>query len=196
MASERASHADKAQPNACDVTLADDLERIAGRDLAALNRLYQATYGKLLGICLRITRDRESAEDVLQEVYVKIWNRAAGYDRSRSKPMVWLGRLARNSAIDWYRAQARRRTYDLQGEHQVHDSTRLIDEELIEREQQNIAMALLEGLRDDQKDTIREIYFEGLTYAQIAERDGVPLGTVKSRIHRTLIQLGRKWHRD
>jgi len=196
MALEQANYGDKAQPNACDVTLADDLERIADRDLAALNRLYQATYGRLLGICLRITRDRESAEDVLQEVYVKIWNRAAGYDRSRAKPMVWLGRLARNSAIDWYRAQARRRTYDLHGEHEVHDSTRLIDEELIEREQQNIAMALLEGLRDDQKDTIREIYFEGLTYTQIAERDGVPLGTVKSRIHRTLIQLGRKWHRD
>jgi RNA polymerase sigma-70 factor (ECF subfamily) len=196
MASERISADEKAQPNANDVALADDLERIADRDLAALNRLYQATYGRLLGICLRITRDRESAEDVLQEVYVKIWNRAAGYDRSRAKPMVWLGRLARNSAIDWYRAQARRRTYDLHGEHEVHDSTRLIDEELIEREQQNIAMALLEGLRDDQKDTIREIYFEGLTYAQIAERDGVPLGTVKSRIHRTLIQLSREWHRD
>jgi RNA polymerase sigma-70 factor (ECF subfamily) len=196
MALERADYGDKAQPNACDVKLADDLERIADRDLAALNRLYHATHGKLLSICLRITRDRESAEDVLQEVYVKIWNRAAGYDRSRAKPMVWLGRLARNSAIDWYRAHARRRAYDIHGEHEVHDSSRLIDEELIEREQQNIAMALLEGLRDDQKATIREIYFEGLTYAQIAERDGVPLGTVKSRIHRTLIQLSRKWHRD
>lgn len=196
MASERINSSQDAKSNAYDFALADDLERIADRDLAALNRVFQATYGKLLAICLRITRDRESAEDVLQEVYVKIWNRAAGYDRNRAKPMVWLGRLARNSAIDWYRAQARRRMHDLHGEHEVHDSTRLIDEELIEREQQNIAMALLDGLRDDQKDTIREIYFEGLTYAQLAERDGVPLGTVKSRIHRTLIQLSQKWHRD
>jgi len=196
MASERIVPGAKTEPTALDVTLADDLQRIADRDLAALNRLFQATYGKLLAICLRITRDRESAEDVLQEVYVKIWNRAAGYDRNQAKPMVWLGRLARNSAIDWYRAQARRRTYDLHGGYDVHDTPRLIDDELIEREQQNIAMALLDELREDQKDTIREIYFEGLTYAQLAERDGIPLGTVKSRIHRTLIQLSRKWHRD
>lgn len=196
MATERISSGEKMPLDAYDVALADDLERIGDRDLAALNRLFQATYGKLLGICLRITRDRESAEDVLQEVYVKIWNRAAGYDRHRAKPMVWLGRLARNSAIDWYRSQSRRRANDLLGEHDVQDDTRLIDEELIAREEQSIAMALLDGLRDDQKDTIRKIYFEGLTYAQLAERDGIPLGTVKSRIHRTLIQLSQKWHRD
>ena len=74
--------------------LACDIERVAARDFAALARIHVRFGGKLGAICLRITGSSESAEDALQEAYIKLWNRAGSYDRSISCPMVWRGTLA------------------------------------------------------------------------------------------------------
>lgn len=177
-------------------SLARDLELIAQRDLAALSRLYNATYRRLFAICLRITQNRESAEDVLQEVYIKVWNRAAGYDRTLSQPITWLGRLARNSAIDWYRAQARRASDSPYNEAVEQDDAKPIDEQIIDRESETRAVSLLEELGDDQRKGLREIFFEGLTYSELARREGIPLGTVKSRVHRAILNLSKKWQSD
>jgi RNA polymerase sigma factor (sigma-70 family) len=176
--------------------LADLLARVAQRDIAALSGLYHATSARLLAVCQRFTDDRTSAEDVLQEVYLKVWNRASGYDRARAEPMVWLVTLARHSAIDWYRAQARRPVCALSEAATVIDDSVPADEALIGLERDAQVATLVDDLRGDRRALVRAVYFEGLTYAELATREGLPLGTVKSRMHRILAGLGKVWPHD
>lgn len=82
------------------------LAAVARQDRAALRQVYDLTSAKLFGICLRICGDRGSAEDVLQAVYLKIWDRAGQFDAARASPITWLAAIARNSAIDWRRSAA------------------------------------------------------------------------------------------
>lgn len=84
--------------NNCD--LAEALNGIAGGDGEALRRLYEATANELYAICLAEVQNREVAEDVLHEVYIKVWNRAAECDPNKGSPMVWLSFIARKSTID------------------------------------------------------------------------------------------------
>src|SRR5919197_5704491 len=86
--------------------LAAALVRVAGGDRAALRLVYQDTSAKLFGVCLRILKDRSEAEDVLQEVYVTVWRKAAAFDPNRASPITWLVAVARNRAIDRLRASA------------------------------------------------------------------------------------------
>lgn len=176
--------------------LAGDIERVALRDFAALTRIHRRYGGKLAAICLRITGNTESAEDALQEVYIKLWNCAASYDRGLSRPMVWLGTLARNCAIDLARAQRRRQNASLPTDYDIVDHSPLADDRLIEKEREMKAVDLLETLAAEQRELIRDIYFEGLSYADLSQQHGIPVGTVKSRIHRGLIVMKKAWTSD
>src|SRR5882757_2665387 len=82
------------------------LVRVASGDRAALRLIYQDTSAKLFGVCLRILKDRGEAEDVLQEVFVTVWRRAASFDPGRASPITWMVAIARNRAIDRLRATA------------------------------------------------------------------------------------------
>src|SRR3954447_2610563 len=86
--------------------LAAALVRAAGGDRAALRQIYQDTSAKLFGVCLRILNDRSEAEDVLQEVYVTVWRKAATFDPGRASPITWMGAIPRTRAIDGLRATA------------------------------------------------------------------------------------------
>src|SRR5215472_5854839 len=86
--------------------LAAALARVAAGDRAALRLVYQDTSAKLFGVCLRILNDRGEAEDVLQDVYVTVWRKAATFDPSRASPITWMVAIARNRAIDRLRASA------------------------------------------------------------------------------------------
>src|SRR6266511_6233037 len=85
------------------------ISRVAGGDRGALRIVYQDTSAKLFGVCLRILNDRSEAEDVLQEVYVTVWRKAATFDPARASPITWLVAIARNRAIDKLRASTVRR---------------------------------------------------------------------------------------
>lgn len=157
-----------------------------------MRRLYSATSQKLFAIIVRITRDRAAAEDILQETYIKVWNNAAGFDPGQSQPFAWLATIARNSAIDWRRAHYQRKV-------KAEDSFELIEDEAekadarIERQQLEAEVEnMLGALPKEREAEIRDAFFEGNSYADLARQANLPLGTIKSRIRRTLIQLRSK----
>jgi RNA polymerase sigma-70 factor (ECF subfamily) len=163
----------------------------AGRgEKAALETIYAATSAKLFGICLRILRDRQEAEDVLQEVYLSVWRRAGSFDPARASPITWLATLARNRAID--RLRSAKRTG---GALPVDAALEVADPSpdalaAIESREDAVRLAGCIGeLEERTARAIRAAFFGGLTYSDLAERDDVPLGTVKSWIRRGLMKL-------
>ena len=166
------------------------LARVAGGDRAALQIVYQDTAGKLFGVCLRILNDRSEAEDVLQEVYLTVWRKAATFDPARASPITWLVAIARNRSIDRLRAAAGGRRMDpIDAAEEVQDPAPAAVE-LVEAAQQSSRLTLcLEQLESRQSTAIRSAFLEGNTYEELAERMKVPLGTMKSWIRRGLLKL-------
>ncbi|GAB5348160.1 sigma-70 family RNA polymerase sigma factor [Alteriqipengyuania sp. 357] len=164
--------------------------RLAKGDREALEEVYRLTNVKLFGICLRILGDRKEAEDALQDVYLTLWRNAARYDAKRASPIAWLATFARNRAVDRLRTGKVRRAAVPVAEAAVLPAggpsaeTMLIDAERSAR-----VHACLEALDAKQRGSIRAAFFEGRTYAQLAEGEGVPLGTMKSWIRRGLARL-------
>ena len=165
------------------------LLQTAAGDRAAFAELYRRTSPRLLGVCLRMLADRREAEEVLQEAYVAVWQRAKTFDRTRASAMAWLVALARNKAIDRLRQRqgaAADSTVDLES---VVDenATPAIRAESAE-EYRRLAQCMDE-LEPKQRNYIREAFFSGLTYNALADHAKVPLGTMKSWIRRGLLQL-------
>lgn len=166
------------------------LDRVAGADRAGLKEVYDLTSAKLFGICLRICGDREAAEDVLQDVYLKIWNRAGRFDASRASPITWMGTIARNAAIDWRRASKRHETAPESAAAGIADDRPGADRMMEATQERGRLHHCLDSLDDaKQRDAIRSAFFGGLTYAELAERMDVPLGTMKSWVRRGLMKL-------
>jgi len=169
-------------------SLADALVRVASQDRNAFEQVYSRTSAKLFGICLRILGNRSDAEGTLQDVYVTVWQKAAGYDPARASPVTWLATIARNKSIDRLRKRRDMRPID-DAVLQIADEAIGADA-LIERDEDRRRLAdCLGELDDDQAGVIRSAFFGGVTYAQLAVRDSVPLGTLKSRIRRGLMRL-------
>lgn len=166
------------------------LLQIADGRQDAFETLYRDTAATLLGICMRVLRDRHEAEDVLQEVYVSVWSKAGQFDRERARAMTWLGSIARNRAIDRVRARP------ASMHHQPIEELELADEDaptpaagidaLRERAQLDDCIGQLEPKR---RSLIRTAFFENVTYDVLAARMEAPLGSVKSWIRRGLQQL-------
>lgn len=162
--------------------------RVARGDQAAFAELYRLTSSRVFGIVIRMLHDQGEAEDLLQEVYTTAWRRADTFDPARGGAMTWLITLARNRAIDRMR-QHREAPLD---EEQVLD---LPDDDptpaaLAEASQERQRLErCLERLEPPQRRAVREAFFSGATYAELAARLRVPLGTLKSWIRRSLIQL-------
>lgn len=170
-------------------SLDDDLKRVGDGDAAALERVYQQTASKLHALCVGITGNQEAARDVLQEVYIKVWNRAAGFDPGRAGALTWLCAIARNSAIDWKRARKA-------GIHVsddiltiISDGSEAADDRIVRSEREKRAVNLLDQLDEDQRHHLRRAFFEDLSYSQLAQEEGIPLGTLKSRIRRGLKRI-------
>jgi len=162
----------------------------AGRgEATGLRTVYDLTSAKLFGICLRICGDREAAEDVLQDVYVRVWRRAAAFDAERASPISWLAVIARNAAIDWQRASRRLDVPTDEGMADIADDAPAADDLLLMDEARERLMTCLEGLEANQADSIKRAFLEGCTYQQLADRTATPLGTIKSWIRRGMQKL-------
>ncbi|MEH6789092.1 sigma-70 family RNA polymerase sigma factor [Parasphingorhabdus sp.] len=165
------------------------MARVAHGDKPALAELYDRTSTKLFGVCLRICRHRSTAEDVLQEVYIKVWHRADQFRAGDNSPISWLSAIARNASIDWLRKNGRHVQEDDSALEAMPDPQPLGDA-VLEAEQQSAKIAeCLDQLSDEQKQPIRSAFFSGLTYSELAKQGNSPLSTVKSRIRRGLMNL-------
>jgi RNA polymerase sigma factor (sigma-70 family) len=165
------------------------LARVAEGDRDALRIVYDATSAKLFGVCLRISQDREGAEDILQNVYLKVWDRAGRFDAERASPITWLCAIARNTAIDWRRANGRPAMLPQSAADQIADESASADELIDADGQRARIFECLDGLEPTHGKAIRSAFYDGLTYSQLAEAMAVPLGTMKSWVRRGLLQL-------
>ncbi|WP_156357763.1 sigma-70 family RNA polymerase sigma factor [Sphingomonas sp. Leaf62] len=171
------------------IRLCDMLERVAAEDRDALGELYRMTSAKLFGICLRICGDRSSAEDVLHDVYAIIWKRAGAFQVGSIYPVAWLATIARNRSIDWVRSHGRRPMRPIEEAFDIADDTQ---DQAVTAERAETVQRLYDCLNElthAQRDAIRTAFVDGMTYAEIADARGVPLGTMKSWVRRGLLQL-------
>ena len=158
-------------------------------DQAAFRVLYDRTSAKLFGIIVRILIERGEAEDVLQEVYVTVWRKAAEFDAARASPITWLATIARNRAIDRFRARAVRPTVAVKAAADVADTAPAADALIDTARNASRVHVALATLEPRHASVIRAAYFEGLTYEALSIREGVPVGTLKSWVRRGLIRL-------
>lgn len=165
------------------------LSQTAAGDQAAFAELYRCSSSRLFGVCLRMLRERGEAEEVLQEAWIAVWHRAAMFDASKASAITWLITLVRNKAIDRLR----------QRREQPMDDPALLDE-LVDDDPSPAVGAentqeyrrlreCLDQLEPQQRRSVREAFFSGATYNELAARCKVPLGTMKSWIRRSLLQL-------
>lgn len=164
------------------------LASVARGDPDAFSTLYERTSAKLYGICLRLMGDEAEAQEVLQEVYVTIWRKADRFDPAKASPITWLAVLARNTAVD----RLRRRNAapdDLSEAAEIEDDRPSAFALLAEAEDATRLYRCLETLDGRAQAMIRSAFLDGATYPQLAEREGVPLGTMKSWIRRGLQRL-------
>ena len=174
-------------PRASD-DIAALMRSVAAGDRAAFREVYDRTSTKLYGICLRLLGSEAEAQDVLQEVYVTVWRKAAQFDAAKASPITWLGVMARNRAIDRLR-QGRPAGEQIEAAADIPDDGPLATA-VIEQEQDSRRLAhCLEELEERPSAMIRAAFLDGATYPELAEREGVPLGTMKSWIRRGLLRL-------
>ena len=175
--------------NAARQRLVEALVATGAEDRGAFHTLYRLTSAKLFGICLRICGDRQAAEDVLSEVYLTIWKRAGAFEPGRASPISWLATIARNRAIDWRRSSGRPPPASVEVIAELADDTPSAVDRLLLDEREAQLHHCLDELDSPQRDAIRTAFFDGLTYAELAVRRDVPLGTMKSWVRRGLIRL-------
>jgi RNA polymerase sigma-70 factor, ECF subfamily len=172
---------------------ADDLvslmRRVAARDKAAFAALYQATSAKLYGVILRILGRRDVSDDVLQEVFIRIWERAVDYDAGKGSPIAWMVAIARNRALD----EVRRKTMV-----SMEDSPQTLEvasddpsplDNLNQSQDVQRLNRCLEGLEPDRRDIVVLAYRQGMSREELARRYQRPIPTIKTWLRRSLADL-------
>lgn len=179
---------DTLEPAAASRELVPLLSGIAGGDRSALAALYERTSAKLYGICIRVLPSEDDAQEVLQDVFLTVWRKAALYDPAKASPITWLAVMARNKAIDRLRARSL-------GTNPLDVAADVADDspsafEVIEQSQERARLTrCLDQLDPQHGAMIRAAFLDGATYPELAQRQAVPLGTMKSWIRRGLSRL-------
>ena len=165
--------------------------RLKDRDKNAMAYLYDKYSAALLGVASRIIKDDDISEEVLQDVFMKIWNKIDQYDTSRGRFFTWMMNLTRNAAIDKLRSKEISRSSKTDS---MDDYVYRVDSRnSTEMHTDGIGVrALLNDLVEEQKFILEKVYFEGFTHTEIAEEYDIPLGTVKSRLRSALKHMRKK----
>ncbi|WP_312327030.1 sigma-70 family RNA polymerase sigma factor [Stenotrophomonas sp.] len=165
------------------------LVQVASGDRHAFEQVYQLASGRLFAICLQLLRDRNDAEDVLQEVFTSVWNKARQFDPAKASAMTWLSMTARHRAIDRLRAAPPRAMDDLSVIDDLPDGDAQPPQAAEQSSDRARLAQCLETLESKRRALIRAAFLDGSSYEELARRIGSPLGSVKSWIRRGLGQL-------
>lgn len=169
------------------------VEKLLQRDEQAFHWLYKHYSAALYGVLLKIVREEEQAQDLLQEVFIKIWNSTSSYDTQKGRLFTWMLNIARNTGIDAVRAgKAMSRPGSAQTLSTDEAGTFAVDREYAVAPDNPDYIGLREvvqQLRPDRKQLIDLVYFGGYTHEEAADELGLPLGTVKTRIRSALQEL-------
>ena len=181
------------------IELSKLLARTGLGDRAAFATLYERSSSHLLGVVLRINRDRAQAEDILQEVYVNVWRAAQSFDAAQSQPLTWLTSIARNRAIDSLRRSQTRPQFHTTSAASLDEDSDVYDTvaddapgplDLLSRASDARALDVcMQTLSAQQRQSVALAFFDGLSHAEVAAHMRQPMGTVKSWVRRALISL-------
>jgi RNA polymerase sigma factor (sigma-70 family) len=165
-------------------------ERLVAGDEAALGELYDEFSPLVYGLAARVTRDWAAAEDITQEVFVRVWEDPQAFDPARGTWRGWLGTMTHRRAVDWVRRGEvrRRRTADAAPPPAAPDP----EETAVAGSVAKSVQAAVDDLPAAQREAIRLAYFDGQTYRQVAETLGIPEGTAKSRLWLGLRRLAAR----
>ena len=164
------------------------LSRVALKDRAAFARLYSTTSSKLFAICIRILRDRSDAEEALQEIFIRIWQRADSFASDGNRPMAWLATIARYYCIDRIRAK-KPQGVELDEAEDVADLAPDPEQHAVLSGEGKRIDSCMEELDSPRAAAVRHAYVEGLSYQELAEQFGVPLNTMRTWLRRSLLKL-------
>jgi RNA polymerase sigma-70 factor, ECF subfamily len=169
---------------------AELVERLQRRDPQALGELYDR-YGRIVySLILRVVRDTGIAEDLVQETFLRVWNRVQGFDATQGAIGPWLMAVARNRAIDYLRSKSGRERNAVEFEETDHPSLYTdMEHDLLISDKARRVKAAMEKLQPNQRQVLELAYFEGLSQTEMAERMGQPLGTVKTWVRAALKNL-------
>jgi RNA polymerase sigma-70 factor (ECF subfamily) len=163
------------------------VERLAQGDASAISDLYDRYGGTAYGLALKIVRDEAEAEDVVHDAFVAVCQRADQYHPERGTVAAWLVTTVRNLALDRARRRVRRaRIVERDLGHDLREPLPGPEGNLLAEEARGRVLAAMASLPAVQRETLLVAFFEGLSYPEIAEREQVPLGTIKSRAARAL----------
>ena len=168
--------------------IADLIARCALRDRQAFRDLYGRTSAKLYGVTLRILRDRSEADEALQEVYVKIWQRADKYVPGGYSPISWLVAVARNHSLDVLRAR-KPQSDDIEMALDVADAGPDPEQAAVDRGERSRIDHCLDQLDTDKANAVRGAYLDGYSYEELSSRFNVPLNTMRTWLRRSLLKL-------
>lgn len=179
---------DRAAASPQDDDVAQLIAAVAGGDQTALRSLYDRTSSRLYAITYRLLRSEQEAEEVVQDVYVSVWRRASDFDPGRGQPLAWLATITRNRAIDRLRRK-RLPESDLSAAERIADDGPTALDLALAGERREQLGTCLEELEERHRALIRTAFIDGLSYSDLATRENVPLGTMKSWIRRSLLRL-------
>ena len=170
-----------------DDPVADLIAKCAAQDRAAFRALYRDSSAKLMGVLLRMLKERAEAEDALQEVFTRVWLRAGRYDPAKGRGMTWLIAIARNLAIDRLRARPEAASDD--GLDMVQDNAPRAETRLVAQGEARRMADCFDRLEPDRAEAVRGAYLNGLSYLDLAARHAVPLNTMRTWLRRSLLKL-------
>ncbi len=172
-----------------DLACAALIERVATGERAALAQLFQTEAGRLLGIARRIVRGADLAEEVVQEAFVTIWEKAPLFERTRGSARGWLTTMVRNKALNLVRDSARMEYHEPEVLAEIGDPAADADEAYAALGEDDALRRCLSQLAVERRKSIVMAYVVGFTHGEIAARLKAPVGTVKAWIRRGVVAL-------